>query len=285
MKNQLLAVGLLLAGPLASRAQAPPVSAFYTADYKPTTADDTTAFCVETTFRDSVAGVCRIYYPSGKLRQYVPYSNVALGTVYGTLTSWYEDGTMRSKEDYVGGQRHGDLLTYYPDGTLKRREQYVHGLGGVGTCFAPDGSQMPYFAYEQLPLYPGGQAKLIDELRDGILLNDHETLALRREGAKVMKTATKIWKLEVQVELLVGEDGRVVGAEVVKSNSSFLNNAALRAAAKLKRQFVPARLDGEAVKSHFVVPVLYTLQLPNGRLADRPADRPMSARPLPFLNR
>ncbi|WP_426059251.1 TonB family protein [Hymenobacter sp. B1770] len=276
---------LCLAWPLASQAQAPqvpaPVSTFFTKNYKLTTAEDSTAYCVETTFRDSVAGVSRVYYPSGQLKQYVPYSNVARGTVFGTLTTWYEDGTMRSKEDYVGGQRHGDLLTYYPDGSLKRREQYESGRGGVGVCYAPNGSLVPYFVYEQLPLYPGGQERLIHELSTGILLNANETLAMRRESAKAMQMATRSWKLEVLVELQVGEDGRVTGAEVVKSSSHFLNNAALRAAAKLKRQFVPARLDGQVVKSNLVVPIFYTLHLPAGRSADRS----MMMRPIPFLNR
>ncbi|SFP87856.1 TonB family protein [Hymenobacter arizonensis] len=284
MRNQLLAVGLLLTGPLASQAQALQVSkpaVFFTADFKRSTPEDSTAYCAETTFRDSVAGVSRIYYPSGKLKQYVPYSNVERGTVFGTITNWYEDGTMRSKEDYVGGQRHGELLTYYPDGSLRRREKYENGRGGVGVCYAPDGSQVPYFGYEQLPLYPGGQAGLMRELTTGILLNSNEALEMRRESLKAMQMVNKSWKLEVLVELQVGEDGRVTGAEIVKSNSHFLNNAALRAVAKLKRQFVPARLDGQVVKSNFVVPIFYTLNLPGGQSLDRS----MMRRPIPFRDR
>ena len=83
------------------------------------------------------------------------------GIRFGTLTTWYEDGQMCTKEDYVRGVRHGDLLTYYPDGTLKRREHYENGFCGIGNCYGPDGNPVPYFAYEQLPLYPGGEAELV----------------------------------------------------------------------------------------------------------------------------
>jgi protein TonB len=82
----------------------------------------------------------------------------------------------------------------------------------------------------------------------------------------------------------VGEDGRVTGAEVVKSNSRFLNAAALRSVAKLKRQFVPARLDGEVIKSRIVVPVYFTLHMPTNFASDRPSDRLLD-RPIPFRNR
>nr|WP_230678887.1 energy transducer TonB [Hymenobacter properus] len=172
---------------------------------------------------------------------------------------------MRTKEDYYNGVRHGDLLTYYPDGTLKRRDHYEKGFCGIGNCYGPNGAPVQYFVYEQLPLYPGGEAQLTKELAKGVRLNPRELRQMRSESAQFYRMARGGLNREVDVELLVGEDGRITQAKVVKSNSSFLNAAALRAVAKLKRQFVPARRDGQTVKSHYTVPVYYTMEMPYGQ--------------------
>ena len=234
---------------------------FFTPDFQLSTPDDSTAFCAETTFRDSLSGVMRVYYPTGQLRQYVPYANVYRRLRYGTLTTWYPNGQICTKEDYVNGVRHGDLLTYYPDGSLKRRELYVRGQCGIGNCYAPNGAPVPYFAYEQLPLYPGGEEQLLKELKKAIRLNAQEMSAMRRESYG-RSSVTLGPQRQVDVELAVAPDGRVTNARVVHSTAGFLNAAALRAVAKLKRQFVPGRRDGQTMASFLTVPVYYIVQQP-----------------------
>ena len=271
MKTQLFRLGVLLAVPLASHAQVPaagppavpgPVCHFYTPDFKPTTQDDSTALCIETTFRDSLAGVSRVYYPSGQLKQYIPYANVGRGLRHGCLTTWYENGQMLTKEDYMRGLRNGDLLTYYPDGTLRRREYYRDGRCGVGTCYDPNGYPVPYFAYEQLPLYPGGEEQLLKELTRAVRLNAQEAAAMRRESRHTLQMVTFGMRREVDVELVVAPDGRVTNARIVRSTASFLNAAALRAVAKLKRSFIPGRRDGQVQMSYLTVPLFYTIESP-----------------------
>ena len=271
----------LLALPLAGHAQVgqpelpQPPATFYTPDFQLTTQFDSTAYCAETTFRDSLAAVTRVFYPSGALRQYIPYANAYRQLVHGTLTTWYEDGRMRTKEDFFNGQRHGDLLTYYPDGTLKRRDHYEKGLCGIGNCYGPNGAPVQYFIYEQLPLYPGGEAQLTKELAKGVRLNPREMDIWRRESAYLYRMARAGLQRQVDVELLVGEDGRVANAKVVKSSSRFLNDAALRAVAKLKRPFVPARRDGQVVQSHFTVPVYFTIDMPHPEYSGPNYPRPI----------
>jgi protein TonB len=266
VKTRLLSLGLLLATPLAGWAQTPraatpnPVTSFFTQDYRPTTADDSTALCVEITFRDSLAGTTRVYYPSGHLKQYIPYANVGRGIRYGCLTTWYEDGQLCSKEDYVRGVRNGDLLTYYPDGTLRRREHYENGHCGVGTCYDASGHPVPYFTYEQLPLYPGGSEQLVKELTKAVRLNRQEVDAMRRETRRMLNMARYGSQRQVDVELTVTPDGRVANARVVNSTAGFLNNAALRAVSTLKRQFIPGRRDGQVLMSYLTVPLYYTLE-------------------------
>ncbi|ALW86147.1 hypothetical protein AUC43_14225 [Hymenobacter sedentarius] len=90
---------------------------------------------------------------------------------------------------------------------------------------------------------------------------------MRKERARMMQRmqvqrVPLNLKREVLVELLLGEDGRVASAKVVRSSAHFLNNAALRSVEKLKRQFMPARLDGEVVVCRYLVPVSYTMAMP-----------------------
>ena len=78
---------------------------------------------------------------------------------HGATTTWYENGQMRSKKDFLVGQRHGKLLVYYP-ATSRRRDHSVRGIRSVarkkfvddkrttGTCFEPDGKPAPYFDYK-----------------------------------------------------------------------------------------------------------------------------------------
>jgi protein TonB len=266
VKIHLLFLGLLLTAPLLGRAQqlraATPetIVDYFTQDYQPSTAADSTALCSETIFRDSLAGVMRVYYPSGNLRQYIPYAHVARRIRHGCLTTWYENGQLCTKEDYLRGKRDGDLLTYYPDGTLKRREHYENGRCGVGNCYDANGNPVPYFTYEQLPLYPGGDVQLVKELTRAVRLNSQEIDAMRRESRRMLNIAQYGSQREVDVELTVAPDGRVANARVVGSTAGFLNNAALRAVAKLKRQFIPGRRDGQAQMSYLTVPLYYTLE-------------------------
>ena len=263
MKILVFHLGVLLALSLAGRAQVrplpAPVTTFYSADLQRTALPDSTSYCAEVVYRDSVSGVLRLYYASGNLKQYTPYANVARRIVHGTVSNWYENGSMRTKDDYVRGVRQGELLTYYPDGTPKRRDTYVNGTAQMGSCYDPDGQPAPYFSYEQLPLYPGGEAELTKELQRGLRLTGNELSAMRRDSYRAQVLLQQNWQREVQVQLAVALDGRVTGARVVHSTAGFLNAAALRAVGTLTRHFVPARRDGQAVLSYLTVPLYYSV--------------------------
>ena len=72
----------------------------------------------------------------------------------------------------------------------------------------------------------------------------------------------------MDVELAVSPEGRIMDARVVQSTAQYLNGAALRAVAKLKRQFVPGRRDGQAMASYLTVPLYYNF------VAERPYQQP-----------
>ncbi|GAB3726756.1 hypothetical protein GCM10027594_08570 [Hymenobacter agri] len=253
-----LSYALILSAGARAQAPAPPArvlpATFCTIDFQPAAATDSAAFCVETTLRDSASGVMRVFYPSGRLRQYVPFKDVYRGIRYGTVTTWYENGQLAAREEYVQGIRHGELLTYYPDGRLKRRDHYKQGVCGIGSCYAPNGQPVPYFSYEQLPLYPGGKEQLIKELNKAVRFNRREYQALRQDSEKIQVNMLGVPQ-HVEVELVISPEGRIAEARIVNSPADYLSAPALRAVAAIRRPFVPAHRDGQARAASLVVPI------------------------------
>jgi protein TonB len=211
----------------------------------------------QTIYRDSVRGAVRIYFlPSGKLRSYTPYANLKRHVRHGPVSHYYESGQLRLQEACVAGKLQGERVVYYPNGTLKRRDQLVPGQLATGQCFGPDGQPIPYFAYEVMPQYVGGQ----DALLHDVALNTHyPTEALRRGVYGIVK-----------IQFVVDKDGKIqkvrpeptpAGAVPAKLASAYqqLQEAAMEAVRQLK-PFEPGRQDGQAVAVSYTVPVTFRIK-------------------------
>ena len=208
---------------------------------------DSVGGCTEVLRWGSAEGLLRVFYPSGRLKEYVPYADMATGYIHGLVTTWYESGQLRTSEHFLRGKRDGTLGLYYENGQLKRQTQYVAGSELPGRCFDTAGLAVPYFSYEQLPLYPGGQAQLTKEV----------TKALRwpRDVPPVPGMVGR----SVGISFWVGEDGRIKNPRVaVSSQVPAIDQAVLAAIRKLARRFTPARLDGVVVLSRYYLPVQFS---------------------------
>jgi protein TonB len=214
------------------------------------------AYWLQTIYCDSVSGVVRRCYPSGKLKEYIPYADLRRHILHGTVSTWDENGQMRTKEEYVGGYRQGQLLTYYPDGTLQRHDTYSHGQGLVGTCFGPDGRPVPYSPYEQLPLYPGGGAVLVKEIQRRIHLSPADMQQLRYwESSK-----QRFLGGEVKVTFTVATDGAVKDVTIDESSMRpSVNSKILAAVQGVSKRFIPGRRNGQPVEARLELPVSFEL--------------------------
>jgi protein TonB len=214
------------------------------------------AYSLQTTYYDSVSGVVRRCYPSGKLKEYIPYADLRRHIVHGTISTWDENGQMRTKEEYVGGYRHGQLFTYYPDGMLQRHDTYNHGQSLVGTCFGADGRPIPYSPYEQLPLYPGGGAMLVKEIQHRIRLSPADMQELRYwESSK-----QRFLGGEVKVTFTVATDGTVKDVTIDESSMRpSVNNKILAAVQSVSKRFMPGRRNGQPVEARLELPLSFEL--------------------------
>ncbi len=205
---------------------------------------DPTGACAEKMQWGEPGGLVRVYYPSGHLREYVPYADLARGCRWGVATSWYDNGQLGTWQAYQEGQRHGQLLLYYEAGMLKRRTEYVAGNELPGNCYNAEGQAIAYFPYEQLPLYPGGHTQLTKEI--------NKTLRLPR----LQQALACGQYCLVDVSIQVAEDGSIQSPRVaVSSRVPALDQAVLDAVARLGKRFNPGKRDGLLVRCGYHLPV------------------------------
>ena len=132
------------------------------------------------------------------------------------------------------------------EGQLKRREIYVADERKSEACFAKDGSVVPYYPYEVMPVFERGGN---EEIVRAIQLNTHYPVqALRNQEQG-----------RVFVSFEVSEVGKVENVRIVKGVSASLDAETIAAVDKLK-VFTPGRLDGEPVSVSFTLPITYMIR-------------------------
>lgn len=246
--------------------------AYLDADERPLPGPDSAAYRVETLRADSSRGVVRRYYAAGSLQAYTPYLDLGQGVVHGTRTTWYEDGRLCTKEEYLRGRRQGELLTYYPDGTLKRRDRFVADQNMLGACYGPDGRLVPYFPYDQPPLYPGGALVLCHDVTRHVRPTATEMHRFATSGPMMWESAygegpgailpvapgAARWPVgQIDVVFTITEQGEVADPYVAWSSAPWLNEKVLAAVRGLTKRFRPGQLDGQTVRSTCRVPVVF----------------------------
>jgi protein TonB len=209
---------------------------------------DTTGSCTEVLAWGEASGLARVFYPSGHLKEYMPYGDLATGQRHGLATTWFDSGQLQTRQTFWQGQRTDTLYVYYETGALKRKTEYVAGNERLGGCFDPDGQPVAYFPYEQSPLYPGGLAQLTKEITRELRL------------PMQLPVLAFLDQLQVNVMLQIAEDGRIKEAQVVRSSQlAVFDQAVLVAISKLNRRFSPAHRDGQLVSYAYYLPVQLTL--------------------------
>ena len=231
---------------------------------------DSTGECTEVMHWSGRGGLVRVYHPSGRLKDFLPYADLAAGKLHGVVTTWYDDGQLSVRETFLKGQRDGELVAYYPDGQLKRQTQYTNGVEMLGQCFAPSGAPVPFFPYERPPLYPGGHLQLIKEI-------SRQVRQWQPPGALILSQA------QIHVSFQVAESGLVENPQVTITDEQFsllhtggnvnrllqatlsetlapLVSRVQRGVTTLARPFYPGKRDGAAVRWQysFTIPFIYS---------------------------
>lgn len=103
-------------------------------------------------------------------------------------------------------------------------------------------------AVEQMPLFPGGEAALMKYLRDHI---NYPTVAMENNIQG-----------KVVVQFVVTKNGKIGEVKVARSVDRDLDKEAVRVCKSLP-DFIPGRMNGQAVNVWYTLPVVFKLQNAN----------------------
>jgi protein TonB len=166
---------------------------------------------------------------------------------------------LRFQATYVAGKCVGDLVTYYPTGTLKRRDHYLPDQPVTGECFGPDGQPVPYFSYEQMPVYSEGAGDQAAVMHAVMVNTRYPATALRSRVYGKVKITFVVDKTGHVANVRPQEPpANAVPAELAEEYRA-LQQAAAEAVSKLK-EFTPGKQDGEPVSVSYTVPVNFSIK-------------------------
>jgi hypothetical protein len=193
------------------------------------------------TLRDSVSGLLREYYPSGKLWKFVPLAHVREHLRHGSELTYDEAGTLRRRQTFIGGKRHGKAQLYRADGSLANEIDYVQNLATDHRCFDTTSQPLTCSGEKLLPQFPGGTLGVVNAIRRATVL---PASYLSKAG----------WGL-VTLKFVVGTDAAINGGVVIGASSPELVQPALAALAKIEPFKAAGTID------QIPVQVVYTVAL------------------------
>ncbi|WP_210427992.1 hypothetical protein [Hymenobacter artigasi] len=191
--------------------------------------------------RDSVSGIMREYYSSGKLWRVIPFANVRLGIRHGVVLSYDEAGKLYRREDFLSGQRQGELQLFDATGALSRTIVYAHDKKVSQQCFTAAGLPRECQPDKQLPQYPRGTAGLIAAIEQAAVLPTEEVL---RHGFGT-----------VVIKLLVDAEATIIGTTVVRAPTARMGQAVLEAVKAIKPFVAAGMVDQEPVSVLYYLPI------------------------------
>jgi TonB family protein len=191
---------------------------------------------------DKLHGILQEWYESGEKESYQEFRE---GLPDGQYKTWREDGSMKLNARYYRGSKHGYFQSFYPNGQMVRNDFYEYDELLEGQCYSPEGEEIEYFPYVQMPEYPGGKSALY-RFVEKELKYPSEARKQGHEGAVI-------------VLFTVDEEGYVQGPRVVNGDRDPFNREALRIVGEFPR-WKPGKVDGIPSPIQVSVPIEFRLR-------------------------
>jgi protein TonB len=181
------------------------------------------------------------WYKSGNMKVQAFYNQ---GKFSGLYKRWYESGQLYYKRMYNQNPIPDTLRAYHESGSIRRVEVYANRELVSGKVYDEAGAELPFFPMEEMPEFPGGEARLLQWLATNI------------------KYPKKAYKANAQglvvVTYVVEKDGRIRDAEVIKGIHPDADAEALRVVNRMPI-WKPGLQEGEPVPVRYTLPVRYTI--------------------------
>lgn len=191
--------------------------------------------------RGVLEGPYYVWYKNGQLQFQAAYSNNELT---GEYKKWYDDGKLHYRMNYEEGLKQDSLISYYESGAIRRIEVYANGELISGEVFDESNNPMEFFPMEQMPVFPGGDERLIKWLSQNV---SYPRKAYKAKAAGI-----------VIITFIVEKDGKVGNVEVIKSVHPDLDAEAIRVV-KYMPKWKPGLMEGEPTRVQYSLPLKFSL--------------------------
>lgn len=164
---------------------------------------------------------------------------------HGLMREWYSNGQLKHEQNFRLNKFDGTVKSYWLNGNLKRDDVYSNDTLMTGACYDSTGVKVDYFPFAEMPAFKGGDKKLFSFLANNVRY-PVEAQKLGIEG-------------RVLVQFVVGKDGKVTDAKIVKNANYYLDIEALRVVNAMPN-WIPGKLEGKSVRVKHTLPVNFRLR-------------------------
>lgn len=192
------------------------------------------------------SGRCRIldFYLTGERQMEALGRSGPAVAKDGPATYYYRSGQRKAAGQYASGKRQGLWLYWQEDGSVKRQIQWRAGVAyapvSVGSGSSPTAT-IPMLV-EQMPKFPGPLS-----LGQYLAAATHRPPGPLPSGSREGK---------VYVEFVVGPQGNVTSAQIIKGFAPEYDAEVLRAVVAMPR-WRPGQQNGEPVPVRMVIPITF----------------------------
>jgi TonB family protein len=220
------------------------------------------AACIEYTPDIIYHGMVKRYYENGKLKEEGEYDE---GYATGISTEYYESGSIRQRNEHQADDKTLILQYYTPGG----RERLTDGSGTLSEItlsgdssysliknhvvvqtYVIHATDTVYGQVEKMAEFPGGMGALMKYLQHAVTYPPDA----RRNGLQG----------SVYTAFDIDKQGNITNISTVRGISDDLDEESIRVVRGMPR-WTPARLEGRAVKSRYVLPIKFRLATRGGR--------------------
>jgi TonB family protein len=164
--------------------------------------------------------------------------------ITGKSSNWYSNGQLKSQLNYSMNKLTGEQLYYAEDGSVTNQATFENGKLINGNIPLEKEFNSPYTVIEQMPIFPGGDQKLLEYLNSSI---KYPVSAMQRKISG-----------KVVLKFVIDSDGYIGKVEILRSIDPELDNEAVRVIQGLPN-FIPGTQNGVNVAVWYTLPITYKL--------------------------
>jgi len=196
-------------------------------------------------------GFLNYYDTIGNKTELYNYINDILNGYY---YSYFENGEIKLKGEYLDDEYNDSLLTYYQSGSIRRLDLYDKGEFISGKCYTSNGQDTLYFPLEKEAEFLGGFSEMSKFISENIIYP---------KSAIISNAQGKCY-----LKFKINKQGKIGNITIVRGVPGCPEcDYEARRVIKNMPNWIPSEFDGYTMDSWFQIPINFTLE--RGRIRNR----------------